>query len=239
MGYDDPWLHQEPEDVLHEIIEASRPGNPTLTGITLARLNEEGTVSYTLLEGHVPFADGHFPTPSGKVELRCERMTDLGLDPLPEYAPPAEFVSGLAVDDFGHSPLVLISGAAHHFVSTSMANQPALLAKEGTPSIEINPHDAALRGVIDGEDVIVSNARGWCTLRAVVTDDVIPGVAVSPKGRWASLSPDRRNVNWVTPDTIADLAGQSTYHSNLVHVRPVEAHLRESRSEPTLSAVAD
>lgn len=239
MGYDDPWLHQEPEDVLHEIIEASRPGNPTLTGITLARLRAEGTIPYALPEGHVPFADGHFPTPSGKVELRCERMTALGLDPLPEYAPPAEFVSGLAADEFGHPPLVLISGAAHHFVSTSMANQPALLAKEGTPFIEINPHDAAPRGVTHGEDVIVSNARGWCTLRAVVTDDVIPGVAVSPKGRWASLSPDRRNVNWVTPDTIADLAGQSTYHSNLVHVRPVEAHLRESRSEPTLSAVAD
>lgn len=39
---------------------------------------------------------------------------------------------------------------------------------------------------------------------AVVTDDVPPGVAVSPKGRWASLSPDRRSVNWLTPDAVAD-----------------------------------
>jgi anaerobic selenocysteine-containing dehydrogenase len=239
MGYDEPWLHQEPEEVLHEILEASRPRNPTLSGITLERLQAEGTVPYALPEGGVPFADGVFPTPSGKVELRCEQMTEFGLDPLPVYVPPAEFVAGLAPDDAGHSPLVLISGASHHFVTTSMANQPSLLAKEGTPFIEINPVDAAARGVVDGEDVIVSNERGWCSLRAVVTDEVLAGVTISPKGRWASLSPDRRNVNWVTSDAIADLAGQSTYHSNLVHVRPAIDPSLTAVEAPILTAVAD
>jgi anaerobic selenocysteine-containing dehydrogenase len=133
---------------------------------------------------------------------------------------------------------VLITGAAHHFVTTSMANQPALVAKEGTPFIEINPEDAVARQIRHGEDVIVSNERGWCTLRAVVTDDVPLGVTVSPKGRWASLSPDHRNVNWVTPDAIADLAGQSTYHSNLVHVRPATAVDTEVATD-LMTAVAD
>ena len=240
MGYDEPWLHDEPEDVLREILDASRPHNSTLTGITLERLQAEGTVPLSFPEAdHVPFADGHFPTPSGKVELRCEAMAALGLGPLPDYAPPAEFVTGLAPDEAGNTPLVLITGAAHHFVTTSMANQPALLAKEGTPYIEINPEDAAARAIVHGEDVIVSNGRGWCTLRAVVTDDVPPGVTVSPKGRWASLSTDRRNVNWVTPDAIADLAGQSTFHSNLVHVRPAAVRQSEPRLTRTMTAVAD
>jgi anaerobic selenocysteine-containing dehydrogenase len=219
MGYDEPWLHHAPEDVLQEIIEASRETNPTLDGITLQRMQNEGTVPFALGEGHVPFADGVFPTPSGKVELYCEAMVEAGLDPLPAYEPPAEFTEGLGRDEAGQPALVLISGAAHHFVTTSMANQPSLVAKEGTPFIEINPADAAARGIVHGEDVVVSNRRGWCTLRAVVTEDVIQGVVVSPKGRWASLSPDGRNVNWLTPDAIADLAGQSTYHSNLVHLR--------------------
>ncbi|MFN8664222.1 MAG: molybdopterin oxidoreductase family protein [Thermomicrobiales bacterium] len=219
MGYDEPWLQHSPEEVLHEIIEASRQVNPTLEGITLERLQDEGTVPYALDENHVPFADGIFPTPSGKVELFCEAVVAEGLDPLPAYVPPAEFTEGLGLDDAGQPALVLISGASHHFVSTSMANQPSLVAKEGTPFIEINPQDAAVRGIEHGEDVVVSNRRGWCTLRAVVTEDVIPGVVVSPKGRWTSLSPDGRNVNQLTPDAIADLAGQSTYHSNLVHLR--------------------
>jgi anaerobic selenocysteine-containing dehydrogenase len=241
MGYAEPWLYQSPEEVLDEIIEASRERNPTLDGITLQRLQEEGTVPFTLEPGHVPFADGVFPTPSGKVELYCEAMISEGLDPLPAYEPPAEFVEGLGPDDAGQPALVLISGASHHFVTTSMANQPSLVAKEGTPFIEINPEDAAARGIVHGEDVVVSNRRGSCTLRAVVTEDVIPGVVVAPKGRWASLSPDGRNVNWLTPDAIADLAGQSTFHSNLVHLRPasVAREHRLSKESGLLATVAD
>jgi hypothetical protein len=68
---------------------------------------------------------------------------------------------------------------------------------------------------------------------------VAPGVAVSPKGRWASLSPDGRTVNWLTSDAIADLAGQSTFHSNLVHVEPATLTEREPRARTVLTAVAD
>ena len=63
--------------------------------------------------------------------------------------------------------------------------------------------------------VIVENRRGSCRLRAVVTEAVRPGVLASPKGRWSKLS-DGRNVNWTTSDALADLAGQSTFHSNRV-----------------------
>ena len=240
MGHNELWLYQTPEEVLQEIIEASREANPTLGQVTLRQLQDEGTVPYALEDGHVPFADGVFPTPSGKVELYCEAMVGEGLDPLPEYFPPAEFAVGLGPDEAGQPALVLLTGASHHFVSTSMANQPSLVAKEGTPFIEMNPEDAAARGIVHGEDVVVSNRRGWCTLRAVVTEDVIPGVAVSPKGRWASLSPDGRNVNRVTSDAIADLAGQSTYHSNLVHVRPALARKLGVQDEGRLlTSVAD
>jgi anaerobic selenocysteine-containing dehydrogenase len=239
MGFTEPWLFQEPEEVLHEIIEASRPANPLLEGITLDRLQTEGTVRYALPDDHVPFADGVFPTPSGKLELRCEAMAEVGLDPLPHYEAPEEFARGMEPDLFGQGPLTLITGASHHFVSTSMANQPPLERKEGTPFVELHPDDAAARGIADGNEVMVSNARGWCTLRAVVTDDTMPGVAVSPKGRWLSLSPEGRNVNWLTPDAIADLAGQSTYHSNLVHVWPVSQGVLGAEEELELVSVAD
>ena len=217
MGYDEPWLRQTGEEVLHEIIEASRPCNPVLEGITLERLQCEGTVPLTFPEGadNVPYADLKFPTPSGKVELWCETMRAMGLDPLPEYVEPEEFAN--RKDD---EQLVLISGAAHHYVSSSLANIPRLMAKEGSPFIEINPVDAEPRGIAAGMDVLVENARGSCLLRAVVTEDVPSGVAVAPKGAWGQHAKGGRNVNWVTSDAIADLAGQSTFHSNLVTIRP-------------------
>ncbi|MGH2538224.1 MAG: molybdopterin dinucleotide binding domain-containing protein, partial [Candidatus Promineifilaceae bacterium] len=80
----------------------------------------------------------------------------------------------------------------------------------------------------DGEMVWLENGRGALQLRAVVTDGVRPGVVASPKGRWAKAH-GGRNVNWTTSDALADLAGQSTFHSTLVWLRPV---MRRDQGEP-------
>jgi anaerobic selenocysteine-containing dehydrogenase len=219
MGYQESWLRQTPEEVIVELLEASYDEEPALKDITLERLQAEGTVAYISPERHVPFADGVFPTPSGKLELRCDALVDVGLDPLPDYQEPAEFANR-PTDD---SRLTLITGAAHHFVSSSFANMPHLIAKEGEiPWIEIHPEDAGRRGIVQDALVVVSNTRGECRLRAVVTENVLPGVVVAPKGRWLSRSQDGHNVNWTTSDALADLGGQSTFHSNLVEVRPAE-----------------
>jgi anaerobic selenocysteine-containing dehydrogenase len=233
MGYDEPWLREDAEQAIRGVLDATRACCPWMEGITLERLQAECTAPLSFPPGlDVPFADGRFPTPSGKVELRCEAMRAHGLDPLPEYTPPAEFRRPTTDDrqptteqdgnsklKTQNSKLILISGAAHHYVSSSMANQPSLMAREGAPFIEINPADAHARGVAEGDMVVVESARGWCELRAVVTDDVPPGVAVAPKGSWARLGPSGRNINWTTSDALADLAGQSTFHSNLVEIR--------------------
>jgi anaerobic selenocysteine-containing dehydrogenase len=220
MGYEEPWLHQSAEEAIAEVLDATRATNPLLEGITLERLQAEGTVPLTIPpERDVPFADGHFPTPSGKVELRCDALAALGLDPLPEYIVPGEFANRPE----GDTRLTLITAAAHHFTSSSLANVPSLLAKEGAiPWIEIHPEDARRRGIVQDAMVEVANARGECRLRAVISENVSPGVVVAPKGRWQSRSVDGHNVNWTTSDALADLSGQSTFHSNLVEVRPVK-----------------
>jgi anaerobic selenocysteine-containing dehydrogenase len=71
---------------------------------------------------------------------------------------------------------------------------------------------------------MVENGRGCVVLRAVITDGVRPGVVAAPKGRWGRLGDARgenRNVNWTTPDALGDFAGQSTFHSNRVWLRPL------------------
>jgi len=214
MGYNEPWLRQCAEEAIAEVLDATRAENPLLEGTTLERLQAEGTVALRFPpEKVVPFADLRFPTPSGKVELRCDALARQGVDPLPDYEPPAEFRGER------QAPLVLISPASHHFVSSSLANVPGLLAKEGTPFVEINPADALARGITDGEEVLIENGRGWCEMRAVVTKNVPLGVAAAPKGRWGRFNPGGRNINWITSDALADLAGQSTFHSNLVEIK--------------------
>jgi anaerobic selenocysteine-containing dehydrogenase len=233
LGHEEPWLRHSAEEVIAEVLDATRAENPLLDGVTVERLQAEGTVPLAFAPGaDVPFADLRFPTPSGKVELRCDALAAEGLDPLPDYAPPAELRDADPVD----GRLVLISGAAHHFTSSSMANVPSLMAKEGTPYVEINPEDAASRGIAHGDTVVVASARGECALRAVVTGNVPPGVAVAPKGQWQRLSPDGRNINWTTSDALADLAGQSTFHSNRVAIQravPLTADVTAAAAQAT------
>ncbi len=218
MGFDEPWLQDEESKIIVDLLEKSAPDNLHLAGITLERLKEEGSIPFKL-SNEIPFADGVFPTPSGKVELWCDGAAEHGLDPLPAFAP--------AIDDsrpanangdfLPADALNLISGAAHYFVSSSLANQAGLIEREGDPFVEIHPQDAGKRGIKNGDWVIVENKRGCSRLLAKVTDGVRPGVIVSPKGRWHKRGSG--NVNMTTSDAIGDLAGQSSFHTNSVWLR--------------------
>ncbi|MBK8432332.1 MAG: molybdopterin-dependent oxidoreductase [Chloroflexi bacterium] len=214
MGFDEPWLHQPAEEIIDEVLAATAVHQPALAGLSVATLRGKGAVPLAISPA-VPYAGGRFPTSSGKVEVFCAALAELGAEPLPRYVP--------AVDDGGNDgrfaadlALNLITGAAHHFVTTSFGNSAAMRQHEGTPFVEIHPEDAAVRGVVDGQMVVVENGRGSVRLRAVLTDGVRRGVLVSPKGRWGNV--EGGQVNATTPDALGDLAGQSTYHTNTVWV---------------------
>ncbi|HEX4589556.1 MAG TPA: molybdopterin-dependent oxidoreductase, partial [Gemmataceae bacterium] len=217
LGISEPWLRQSADEVIEEVLAATAERNPALAGITLDRLKREGAIPLALPD-EPPFAGGQFPTPSGKIELYCKALAAEGFDPVP-----GRFREPDADDAPGFAPaerLDLLSGASHHFVSSSLASQLGLLKAEGPPFVEIHPSDASKRGIEYGDEVMLENGRGSVRLKAVVTDAVRPGVVVSPKGRWANLS-GGRNVNWLTSDELADLAGQSTFHSTRVWLRKV------------------
>jgi anaerobic selenocysteine-containing dehydrogenase len=236
MGFDDSWLREDSETALEGILDATRASNPYLRGITMERLKASGYAPLNFEEsGDVPFADLRFPTPSGKLELRCDALAADGLDPLPDWTPAREYAGWRPGID---ERLALVSGASHHFTSSSMANVPSLLKREGTPFIELNPDDAAARGIEHGAEVEVSNPRGSCRLRAVVSANTQRGIAIAPKGRWPSLSPDGRNINWTTSDELSDLAGGATFHSNLVSVRPVALVAASSEETATIEPLA-
>lgn len=219
MGYDDPWLQQSADEVIAEVLAATAVSNPVYRDITLEQLQNNAWIALPL-DNDVPFADLRFPTPSGKVELYSQTLAEQGLDPLPGWTGAEDQGTN---DDLppanGYRPetaLKLITPAAHHFVTSSLANQEGLLRRE-RPFIELHPDDAQARGIADGDQVVVKNGRGWCELRAVVTEAVRPGVAAAPKGHW-SKHHGGRNINWTTSDALGDLAGQSTFHSNRVWI---------------------
>src|SRR5579883_414465 len=230
LGFEEPWLHQSADEVIEEVLAATAEKLPALRGITLSQLKSQSAVQIHL-DDSTPFAGCSFPTPSGKVELFSQLFADLGIDPLPGRFRDDEDDGGF--EECGRdtraperdypleAALQLLTPASHHFVSSSLANQPGLLKNAGPAFVEIHPDDAARRGIRNDVTLLVYNGRGSCLLRALVTDAVRPGVLFSPKGRWAKLH-GGTNVNWTTPDALADIGGQSTFHSNRVWVRRVE-----------------
>jgi anaerobic selenocysteine-containing dehydrogenase len=219
LGYDDPWLRQEPDEIIDEVLTATARTNPLLDGVTLERLQRDGTVAYSFERvSDIPFEGGNFPTPDGRIQLRCDAMLAHGEDPLPYYTGPESPAEVRADGSFR-----LLSGAAHHFVNSAMANLPNLERKEGRPSLEINPADAATLGIADGQIVKARNDRGSVLLHAKLTDGVRPGVVVSPKGHWGRRSLDGRNVNQLTSDDLSDMGGGSSFHGTRVWVAPATA----------------
>ena len=161
-----------------------------------------------------------FRTLSGKIELYSEQAAKEGFDPLPSYesaAESAESDPGLALE----FPINLLSPAAHHFLNSTFSNVESLQKSEKEPRIWVNPADAAARRIGDGDALRVWNRRGEVRLRAVVSDNVKPGVAWSPSLWWHRDS-SGGNVNMLTSDRLTDMGGGSTFHTNLVQFASLE-----------------
>src|SRR6185369_642097 len=119
---------------------------PMLRGITIDRLLAEGPLRLNIPERFTPFAEGRFPTPSGKCELYCERMIADGFDPLPAYTPPAESRDSNP-DLAARFPLQLISPPSPHFLNSTFVNVNSLRHAALHPELEIHPVDAGVRGI--------------------------------------------------------------------------------------------
>lgn len=228
LGLDHPRLRDGDLELARQLLDT--PGFRAL-GITLELLRERGFVrAAPFPSGTAPFADGGFPTASGKVELRAPRLERLGADPLVGYVPPHEAAdAGLAA----RYPLVLIAPASRFYVNSTFASLAWHRAKTGPPRVHLHPEDAAARGVESGDEVRVFNDRGEFRAAAVVDAAARPGVAFTYKTQWAKLSPGGVNVNATTPERDTDLGGGPTFHDNRVEVEAV----RVSR-EPARSAAA-
>ncbi len=220
MGFEESCLYASGEEIVKELLHSP---SPYLEGITWERLLVEPAVRLSLpSRPFVPFADGRFPTPSGKLELHASTLVTSGHDPVPNWVPELEGPEATPVL-FERYPLKLLSPKEQHFLGSSFANLTSFVRMAGVPVVELHPDDARPRGIADGDPVVIFNDRGAFSVRARVGPTVRRGVAVSEVVHWQKRSPDGRNVNWTTPDFLSDLGDNSTYHTNLVQIRREDA----------------
>jgi anaerobic selenocysteine-containing dehydrogenase len=167
----------------------------------------------TLPTADAPFAQGNFPTPSGKCEFFSARLAAQGLDGLPDHVPNHEVAHSTSA-----YPLAMISPPARNFLNSSFVNVTSLQASEGEPLLEIHPTDAAARGIADGDTVRVFNDRGSYHCRARISDRARAGVVNGLGVWWRKLGLKGTNVNQLTSQHLTDLGRGPTFYDCLVQV---------------------
>jgi cysteine sulfinate desulfinase/cysteine desulfurase-like protein/anaerobic selenocysteine-containing dehydrogenase len=162
-----------------------------------------------------------FATPSGKFEIASAILEEHGYDPLPVYTEPLE--SPVSQPDLAKKfPLVFNSGAR---VTTDFRSQfhgiPGLLKERPEPTVMLHTVDAQARGIVHGDPVIVASPRGRVRLRAIVSEDIIPGAIEANMGGGGPLGPkawQECNINDLTDLRYDPISGFPIYKALLCEV---------------------
>lgn len=155
----------------------------------------------------LPFVDSFPKTPDRKVHLvpeTLDREAPGGLYTFHEDPATARF------------PLALLSPATNRTINTTLGQ----LHRKIVP-LEIHPHDAAPRGIADGDVVRVWNELGEVETLARLNADLTPGVACLPKGLWSHNTRSGTTASALAPSTLTDLGGGACFNDARVEVARV------------------
>jgi anaerobic selenocysteine-containing dehydrogenase len=170
-------------------------------GITFAQLKERGHLSTPIVYKSYE-AKGSFRTPSKKVELYAEYLTQLGISPLPEFREPDEGPIS-SPELYKEFPLILTTGGRNIvYYHSSHRNIPSLRKQSPDPELQVHPRTAAGLGIDDGEWVYLATPRGHVEIKICFFDDIHPAVVHAPHGYWYGVEDGwkRLNINMITND---------------------------------------
>ena len=177
--------------------------------VSFDELRANGWVKLPLPDA--PFAEGGFPTASGK----C--IIDSPLFGVPDHLPNHE--SAASTPELAQRfPLAMISPPARNFLNSSFVNVKSLRDIEGEPLLEIHAADAQPRGIASGQPVRVFNDRGSYVCKARLSPRARPGVVNGLGIWWRKLGVDGSNVNEVTHQRLTDIGRAPAFYDCLVQV---------------------
>lgn len=202
MGFDEPCFRDDDETLARQAFSAE---------IDFDTLRRNGWVKLPLPEA--PFAEGGFPTPSGKCLIDAPGLG------VPDFVPNHE--SPLSAPELAvRYPLAMISPPARNFLNSTFVNVKSLRDIEGEPLVEIHAADAASRGIADGVVVRVFNDRGSYVCKAKVSARARPGVVNGLGVWWRKLGLEGTNVNELTHQKLTDIGRAPSFYDCLVEVAP-------------------
>ena len=185
------------------------------TGYTYEQLKEEKTVN-AMPDDFVPYEGGIFYTDTKKAELYQPAWLKKYHLGVPTYMKAPESVGG----DSGleaRYPLAAVQRKIMTSVHSSFANLETIVAMGGgVAHAMLSESDAAARGIVNDDDVVVYNDRGEHKAKVIVTDGIMDGVVCLENGHWEQQG---GSSSYVTNDAVGLLAGEHCCNETLVEVR--------------------
>lgn len=192
-----------------------------LSGITVDSLIEHNGLQRLNVPTEWPtsYTDHDFTTPSGRLELYYDWMTDDGQQ-LPQYEDPNEAYEGNPLAD--KYPLQLTQSRSKFFIHNQFVDAK-WIQQFYMPTLELNPTDADARGVKDDDIIRAFNDRGEFKCKARVNNAIRPGSARIYEGLWPqfmeegpvqNLTNDNRNRRAI----VLNAAPVAAFNDTLVQV---------------------
>lgn len=165
------YFQKSDEELIQALLST---GYPAEMGITLQKL-KRGPVKAPRRPNFPVFL-----TPSGRMEFYCERLAPLG-QALPAYKEPRESPRSALGRKY---PLTFLTTHTRFRTHSTLANIRWLRELEPEPVLEMNPADAATRGIRSGDIVKAFNERGYVKLKCRVHPGITSGTVNVAQGWW-------------------------------------------------------
>ncbi|MBF2075116.1 MAG: nitrate reductase [Synechococcales cyanobacterium C42_A2020_086] len=233
LGFGRQFAFNSAADVHAEFVQLTRGRPCDMTGISHARLKQEGPLQWPCPEQSTVTKDSRlksesssrlytnlrFNTPDGRARFGAYHSRGLAEPPDPDY------------------PFVLTTGRlyGHWHTQTRTGRIDKIRKMHPQPFIEIHPRDAEKLGIQEGNWVEVSSRRGTARFPAQLTQAIAPGTVFVPM-HWGELWAEAAEANALTHPEMCPSSLQPELKACAVQVKLLTPN--RASSEPTISASA-
>jgi formate dehydrogenase major subunit len=195
LGY--PMHYRHPSEIMDEIAMLT----PTFTGVSYARLDELGSIQWPCN------ADAPEGTPTMHIK---EFVRGKGRFIITQYVGTSEKVTR-------KYPLILTTGRIlSQYNVGAQTRRTENVQWHAEDRIEIHPHDAQERGIVEGDWVGIESRAGATVLRALVTERMQPGVV------YTTFHFPESGANVITTENSDWATNCPEYKVTAVQVMPVQ-----------------
>ncbi len=202
MGWDEPFFKRSAEELIEGLLAFETPWRDADT-TSLLRRGEPVFLTAPVDTAH------RWQTPSGRIEIFNPREAE----PLPRLLPTHAETDGF--------PLRLQPAVTPFALNSSFYEQDGLRNSQKIAELMMNPDDARLRVLADGQRVSVFNGLGNVEFNLEVSERVPVGTVVTEGVWWSEFTPDGRGVNALTSQRLTDGGRGSTLYDVTVEVQGV------------------